>query len=73
MIDVNNMMLSSELSIHWHGIQQRGTPWMDGVPGVTQCAIGSMGGLFRYDFWAEPSGTHFYHAHTGTYGKYINF
>ncbi|KAL9101310.1 MAG: hypothetical protein Q9163_003422 [Psora crenata] len=26
-------------AIHWHGQLQRGTPWMDGVPGVTQCPI----------------------------------
>lgn len=26
-------------TIHWHGFLQTGTPWMDGVPGVTQCPI----------------------------------
>ena len=24
-------------SIHWHGIRQYQTNWLDGVPGVTQC------------------------------------
>ncbi|KAI6787768.1 hypothetical protein KC361_g9391, partial [Hortaea werneckii] len=28
--------LPVETTIHWHGILQRGTPQMDGVPGVTQ-------------------------------------
>jgi len=28
--------LPVETTIHWHGILQRGTPHMDGVPGVTQ-------------------------------------
>jgi hypothetical protein len=23
-------------TIHWHGVRQRGTPWADGVPGLTQ-------------------------------------
>ncbi len=26
-------------TVHWHGIQQLGTPDMDGAVGVTQCAI----------------------------------
>jgi len=28
--------LPVESTIHWHGLLQRGTPQMDGVPGVTQ-------------------------------------
>jgi FtsP/CotA-like multicopper oxidase with cupredoxin domain len=24
-------------AIHWHGIRQVNTNWLDGVPGVTQC------------------------------------
>ncbi|KFY67417.1 hypothetical protein V496_01608 [Pseudogymnoascus sp. VKM F-4515 (FW-2607)] len=26
-------------TIHWHGLLQRGTPHMDGVPGVTQVSF----------------------------------
>lgn len=36
-------------SIHWHGLYQNGTNWMDGAPGITQCPIAS-GGSFRYEF-----------------------
>ncbi len=30
---------SSDASLHWHGMFQPGTPFMDGVPGVAQCGI----------------------------------
>lgn len=39
-IRLHNMMHMSEgTSIHWHGLTQRGTPYMDGVSMVTQCPI----------------------------------
>jgi FtsP/CotA-like multicopper oxidase with cupredoxin domain len=49
-------------TIHWHGILQRGTWKMDGVPDVTQAAI-QPGDTFTYKFTAEPSGTLWYHCH----------
>lgn len=51
-------------SIHWHGLPQRGTNSMDGVPGVTQSAV-DPGNTFVYEFVAEPSGTFFFHSHFG--------
>lgn len=63
-VDVTNHMAGSELSIHWHGVHQSKTPWMDGVPMVTQCPIFS-GNIFRYTFNVRESGTHYYHAHSG--------
>ena len=36
---VNNRMKTEGVSIHWHGLEQRTRPWMDGVVGVTQCSI----------------------------------
>nr|BAJ83487.1 laccase 2 [Riptortus pedestris] len=62
-IDLRNAMQGLELSIHWHGIHQRGTQISDGVPFVTQCPIPE-GNTFRYQ-WVANSGTHFWHAHTG--------
>ena len=50
------------LAMHWHGFLQRGTPWMDGVPGYTQCPI-TPGQSFTYTFKAELYGTSLYHAH----------
>lgn len=53
-------------SIHWHGIYQNGSNWMDGTVGITQCPIAS-GGFFTYKFQVkEQSGTYWYHAHQGT-------
>jgi FtsP/CotA-like multicopper oxidase with cupredoxin domain len=63
-VDVVNQLSSDTTSIHWHGVHQIGTPYMDGVPFVTQCPISPMT-TFRYRFWAEYPGTHFYHSHSG--------
>lgn len=57
-------MDGSELTIHWHGVHQRGTQISDGVPFVTQCPI-SEGNTFRYQWVAGNAGTHFWHAHSG--------
>ncbi|XP_021357767.1 laccase-2-like [Mizuhopecten yessoensis] len=63
-VHVINKMTSDTVTIHWHGIPQRRSPWMDGVPFVTQCPILS-GQTFTYDFIAEPKGTYWYHSHVG--------
>ncbi|XP_037886891.1 oxidoreductase OpS5 [Glossina fuscipes] len=62
-IDVENHMEGMEVTIHWHGIWQRGSQYYDGVPFVTQCPI-QQGNTFRYQ-WTGNAGTHFWHAHTG--------
>lgn len=56
--------LPQDTSIHWHGLHQKGTNNMDGVPGVTQEPI-QAGATFVYDFRAEPAGSFIYHPHTG--------
>ncbi|XP_076059257.1 uncharacterized protein LOC143035926 [Oratosquilla oratoria] len=61
-VNVHHEMLSESLAIHWHGLQMRGTPYMDGVAMVTQCPITSS---FVYDFVASEVGTHFWHSHSG--------
>lgn len=38
-INVTNWLEEGDVGIHWHGLHQRGTNWMDGVPGLTQCGI----------------------------------
>ncbi|XP_077299198.1 uncharacterized protein LOC143920267 [Arctopsyche grandis] len=68
-ITVMNLLHSDTFSIHWHGLLQRGTNYMDGVPHVTQCPITPMAS-FRYTFWADDVGTYFYHSHSGMQ-KYI--
>ncbi|CAG8819142.1 7452_t:CDS:2, partial [Racocetra fulgida] len=44
--------LSVETSMHWHGMFQKGTPWYDGVPGMTQCVIPPKSS-FTYEFSVE--------------------
>lgn len=46
-IDVENHMEGMEVTIHWHGITQRGSQYYDGVPFVTQCPI-QQGNTFRF-------------------------
>ncbi|MCO6511439.1 MAG: copper resistance system multicopper oxidase [Aridibacter famidurans] len=54
--------LSSDTSIHWHGIL---LPFeMDGVPGVSFAGI-KPGETFAYDFPIKQSGTYWYHSHSG--------
>jgi FtsP/CotA-like multicopper oxidase with cupredoxin domain len=65
-VDVKSHLRGLETALHWHGQLQRGSPYMDGVPMVTQCPIQSKA-HFRYKFRASNPGTHFYHSH---YGKY---
>lgn len=59
-VDVTNHMAGQELTIHFHGLHQKGTPWYDGVAMITQCPINS-GDSFRYIFMATEAGTHFYY------------
>ncbi|KAG9186965.1 hypothetical protein G6011_10073 [Alternaria panax] len=50
-------------SIHWHGIYQNGTNWMDGTVGITQCPI-APGHSFTYRFNVSgQTGTYWYHSH----------
>lgn len=63
-VDVVNMMSGAAASIHWHGFHHRATPWMDGVPYVTQCPI-EYASTFRYEYIATQPGTQFYHSHSG--------
>lgn len=77
-VTVNNLTALPH-TIHWHGMFQKGTWQMDGVPDVTQPAI-QPGETFTYKFVAEPSGTFWYHCHVnvnehvvmrGMYGPFI--
>ena len=63
-MNVKNNLTTEDLSIHWHGLHQMGTPWMDGVGQITQCPIGPST-TFRYIYRARPSGTFWYHSHSG--------
>ena len=73
---VNQLDESEVVSVHWHGIEQLGTPWSDGTAGVTNCPIGySMS--HTYVFNVNSTGTFWYHSHVigmqteGGYGLFI--
>ena len=59
-IVVNNN-LPFAVTIHFHGIAQIGTPWSDGVPGISQRSI-QRGQSFLYHWTATDYGTYWYHA-----------
>ncbi|XP_050537356.1 uncharacterized protein LOC126903292 [Daktulosphaira vitifoliae] len=63
-VDVENGMMEESTSIHWHGHHQRNSPYMDGVPYVTQCPVPPHS-TFRYMYVADNEGTHFWHSHSG--------
>ncbi|KAI1119532.1 Cupredoxin [Nemania sp. NC0429] len=76
-VHVNNLMSDLSTSIHWHGIDQRNTTWMDGVTGVSQCGIPA-GHNFTYEFRiGGQRGTFWWHAHSsvqysdGLYGPIV--
>ncbi|GAM85433.1 hypothetical protein ANO11243_034400 [Dothideomycetidae sp. 11243] len=61
-VTVTNKLPNEGTSLHWHGFLQKGTPYYDGVPGVTQCPI-APGSTFTYTFRADLYGTSWYHSH----------
>jgi FtsP/CotA-like multicopper oxidase with cupredoxin domain len=55
-IDVTNH-LPFNTSIHFHGIEQKNTPWADGVAGLSQWAI-QPGQSYTYQWRADTYGTY---------------
>lgn len=56
------VLVPQMLSLNALGIEQIGTPWSDGVPGLSQRPIES-NSEFRYYWKADQYGAYFYHAH----------
>ena len=63
-VEVVNMMLTEVTTIHWHGLAQLNTYWMDGAGTVSQCPI-EPGTSFTYVFNFITAGTFWYHSHSG--------
>lgn len=60
---INGIAAGNEsTTIHWHGLDQRGTPFSDGVIGITQCPI-APGQSMLYRFVVDRPGTYWYHGH----------
>lgn len=65
LVNVTNGLVNGT-TLHWHGLYQNGTNWMDGSTGITQCPI-PPGKSFLYNFTVENQyGTYWYHSHYGT-------
>ncbi|RUS81194.1 hypothetical protein EGW08_011059 [Elysia chlorotica] len=58
----NRMELGEGTTIHWHGVTQKGTPYMDGTSMITQCPITKWSKM-KYSFTVSDAGTQFWHAH----------
>lgn len=56
----NNLPFNT--TVHFHGIEQKNTPWSDGVPGLNQKPI-QPGHSWTYRWTATQYGTYWYHAH----------
>ncbi|KAI9871113.1 MAG: hypothetical protein M1823_008542, partial [Watsoniomyces obsoletus] len=63
-VTVRNEIYGPEEStlIHWHGLNQPGTPWYDGVISVSQCPI-IPGSSLTYRFLLDEFGTSWWHSH----------
>jgi FtsP/CotA-like multicopper oxidase with cupredoxin domain len=46
-INVVNKLPSEQVTIHWHGLPQKGWEYMDGVPFLSQCPIQSGESFYR--------------------------
>lgn len=55
-VEVENKLPDEGTTIHWHGLLQKGTPWFDGVPSVSQCPV-APGKTLTYRFRADQFGT----------------
>lgn len=76
-VTVANHMASASTSVHFHGLNQHNTTWMDGVAAVSQCGI-PPGEAWTYEFAVgDQRGTFWYHAHAavqytdGLYGPVV--
>lgn len=61
----NYAIMQEVVTLHWHGIEQKGTPWADGTAFITNCPI-TYGSSYTYNFTVTEEGTFWYHAHVGS-------
>lgn len=65
-VHVINNLREDGISLHWHGMFQYDTPWMDGTGFISQCPI-PPNTNFTYIFRADPAGSFWYHTHIGSH------
>lgn len=59
---LKNGLGNQTTGIHFHGINQISTAWMDGPSLVTQCPV-PPGSTIVYQFLADEAGTYWWHSH----------
>ena len=70
-VNVHNEITGPEEGtvMHWHGMNQLGTPWADGVATISHCPI-VPGTSFTFGFRATQPGTSWWHSHLSSqYGS----
>lgn len=65
-INVTNLLVHENVTMHWHGLSMSASPASDGTPSISQWPI-APGNWFQYEFFLGPEdeGTYFYHSHVG--------
>ncbi|KAI3398434.1 hypothetical protein diail_9254 [Diaporthe ilicicola] len=61
-VHVDNKLGNETTGVHFHGINQKGSPEMDGPFAATQCSI-PPGSSVTYQWLADEPGTYWYHSH----------
>ncbi|RNJ54585.1 hypothetical protein D7B24_009600 [Verticillium nonalfalfae] len=61
-VELTNNLGNQTTGIHFHGINQVSTNFMDGPSMVTQCPL-PPGSTMKYQFEADVGGTYWYHSH----------
>ncbi|KAJ9634398.1 ferroxidase fet3 [Knufia peltigerae] len=62
-VNMYNGLGDKNTSLHFHGMFQTNSSYMDGPSMITQCPI-PPGYSFTYDFTINQNGTYWYHCHT---------
>lgn len=62
-VNMHNALGHNSTAIHFHGINQKRTPFSDGVPGITQWDT-KPGDNYTYEFTPDESGSAFWHSHS---------
>ncbi|KAI1345072.1 Cupredoxin [Xylariaceae sp. FL0016] len=63
-ISLENQLGNQTTGLHFHGIDQIDTNFMDGAAGTNQCPV-PPGHTVTYSFMANRAGTYWYHSHNG--------
>ncbi|KAI5923106.1 Cupredoxin [Camillea tinctor] len=61
-VNLTNRLGNETTGLHFHGIKQTNTNFMDGAVGANQCPV-PPNATFTYCFLADTPGTYWYHSH----------